>query len=108
MIVGPSWNGDVPNGVGLVRAPTNAVWLLGRILVDGPADLPAVRALQAATLLETPDMRNERRIIESRELMRQRTIAPPEAVADWPAPHPADPFDLFDVGLRALGESPLG
>jgi hypothetical protein len=107
MIVGPSWKGDAPNDVVLVRAPTNGVWLLGRVLVDGPADLAAVRALQAKTLLETPDMRNERRIIESQELMRQRTIMPPEPVADWPAPDRADLFDLFDVGLRALGESPL-
>jgi hypothetical protein len=108
MIVGPAWKGDAPSEVVLVRAPTNSVWLLGRILVDGPADLPAVRALQGKTLLETPDMRNERRILETQELMRQRSTLPPEPVADWPAPNRADPFDLFDVGLRALGESPLG
>ncbi len=107
MIVGPGWNGDAQNDVVLVRAPTNSVWLLGRILVDAPDDLASARALQARTLLETPDMHNERRILETRELMRQRTVLPPEAVADWPAPRPADPFDLFDVGLAALGESPL-
>jgi hypothetical protein len=108
MIVGPAWQGDVQSEVRLVRAPTNSVWLLGRILVDGPSDLANVRALQARTLLETPDMRNERRIIETEELMRQRTIAPVEPVADWPAPSPNQPFDLFEVGMRALGESPLG
>ena len=107
MIVGPSWQGDALSDVVLVRAPTNSVWLLGRILVDAPDDLASARALQARTLLETPDMRNERRIVETRELMRQRTVLPPEAVADWPAPRAADPFDLFDVGLAALGESPL-
>ena len=31
---------------------------------------------QARTLLETPDMRNERRILEAGELMRYRTVAP--------------------------------
>ncbi len=108
MIVGPAWEGIAPSGVVLVRAPTNGVWLLGRILVDGPDDLPAVRALQGKTLLETPDMRNERRILETEELMRQRSTLPPQAVADWSAPNRADPFDLFAVGLRALGESPLG
>jgi hypothetical protein len=66
-----------------------------------------VRILQARVLLETPDQRNERRILETRELMRQRTVAPAEPVADWPAPNPTDPFDLFEVTLRALGESPL-
>jgi hypothetical protein len=107
MIVGPAWNGDAPSEVKLLRAPTNSVWLLGRVLVDGPEELDRVRILQARVLLETPDMRNERRILETRELMRHRIVAPPEAVADWPAPNRADPFDLFEVGTRALGESPL-
>lgn len=107
MIVGPAWNGDAPSEVEVLRAPTNSVWLIGRILVDGPEEVDRVRILQARVLLETPDMRNERRILETRELMRQRTIAPPEPVADWPAPNPANPFDLFEVGARALGESPL-
>jgi hypothetical protein len=108
MIVGPGWKGDAEDGVELVHSPTNGVWLLGRILIDGPPDLESVWTLQSRTLLETPDMRNERRILETQELMRQRALLPPEAVADWPAPNRADPFDLFEVGLRALGESPLG
>ena len=107
MIVGPDWKGDAPSEVTLVRAPTHSVWLLGRLLVDGPEELDRVRILQARVLLETPDMRNERRILETRELMRQRTMAPPEPVADWPPPHRDDPFDLFEVGMRALGESPV-
>jgi hypothetical protein len=85
MIVGPAWQGEAPRDAVLVRAPTNSVWLLGRILVDGPADLANVRALQAATRLEAA-----------------------ERTADWPALDPANPFDLFDVGMRALGESPIG
>jgi hypothetical protein len=108
MIVGPSWKGEAEHDVVVVRAPTNGVWLLGRILIDGPPDLESVWTLQSRTLLETPDMRNERRILETQELMRQRSSLPPEAVADWPAPNRGDPFDLFEVGLRALGESPLG
>lgn len=108
MIVGPGWQGVADHDVELVRAPTNSVWLLGRILIDGPTDLETVRHLQSRTLLESPDMRNERRIIETQELMRQRSTLPPEPVADWPPINPNDPFDLFEVGVRALGESPLG
>jgi hypothetical protein len=107
MIAGPEWTGDPPADVTLIRAPTNSVWLLGRILVDGPDDLPAVRAMQARTLLESRDQRNERRMLESKELMSQRTSAPAEPVADWPAPDPALPYELLDVSMRALGESPL-
>lgn len=108
MIVGPAWKGVADHDVELVRAPTNSVWLLGSILVDGPPDLEAVWTLQSRTLLESPDMRNERRILETQELMRQRSTPPPEPVADWPPINPSDPFDLFEVGMRALGESPLG
>jgi hypothetical protein len=108
MIVGPAWQGDASFEVKLVRAPTNSVWLLGRVLVDAPDELDRVRTLQGRVLLETPDMRNERRILETRELMRQRAFAPVEPVADWPAPTLNDPFGLFKVGARALGESPLG
>jgi hypothetical protein len=108
MIVGPAWNGIADSDVVLVRAPSNGVWLLGRILVDGPPDLESVWTLQSRTLLETPDMRNERRILETQELMRQRTTAPPEPVAEWSPLNPNDPFDLFEVGLRVLGESPVG
>lgn len=107
MIAGPAWAGDAPSDVKLIRAPTNSVWLLGRLLVDGPEEVDRVRILQARVLLETPDQRNERRILETRELMRQRTVAPAEPVADWAAPNPTDPFDLFEVTMRALGESPL-
>ncbi len=107
MIVGPKWTGDAPVEVALIRAPTNSVWLLGRLLVDGPEELGRVRTLQNKVLLETPDMRNERRILETQELMRQRANVPPESVADWPALNRSDPFDLFEVGMRALGESPL-
>jgi len=108
MIVGPAWKGDADRDVVLVRAPTNGVWLLGRLLIDGPPDQETVWTLQSRTLLESPDMRNERRILETQELMRQRSTAPPEPVADWAPVNPSDPFDLFEVGMRALGEGPLG
>lgn len=44
-IVGPTWDGTLPNGVTRIVAPTNMVWLIGRTEIRGPADLPNVRAL---------------------------------------------------------------
>ncbi|HXU70134.1 MAG TPA: DUF1254 domain-containing protein [Polyangia bacterium] len=44
-IVGPTWNGTLPNGVTRIVAPTNMVWLLGRTEIRGQADLPNVIAL---------------------------------------------------------------
>ncbi len=107
IVVGPKWNGDAPSELEVVRSPGNSLWLLGRILVDSPDDLQPLRQIQTRALLETSDMRNERRILETKELMRFRTIAPVEPVADWPPPNAGDPFDLFETALRMLGESPL-
>ena len=45
-IVGPAWQGTLPAGVKPIKSPTNTVWSLVRILVEGEDDLPAVRALQ--------------------------------------------------------------
>jgi hypothetical protein len=45
-IAGPGWKGALPSGVRLVRSPTPTVWLLGRTLVNGEGDLPAVNAIQ--------------------------------------------------------------
>lgn len=46
LIVGPDWTGDIPDGMQLVRCPTDSVWMIGRIMVDGLEDAPAVHALQ--------------------------------------------------------------
>jgi hypothetical protein len=53
-LAGPQWDGAAPTGMPLVRAPTNAVWALVRILVRGPDDLPAVHALQNLLTLSRP------------------------------------------------------
>jgi hypothetical protein len=45
-IIGPGWKGEIPAGVKAIRSPTNMVWLLGRTQTNGPADFPAVHALQ--------------------------------------------------------------
>lgn len=104
MIAGPAWTGDAPAEAATIRAPAPSVWLRLRIAVtDDEEDIDVARGLQARSLLETPDQRNERRILEMRELMRFRTYPPPEPVADWPEPRRADRFDLFDTGLAMLG-----
>jgi hypothetical protein len=45
-IVGPRWRGELPQGLSrVIHAPTNTVWLIGRTLVRGPADLSAALAV---------------------------------------------------------------
>ncbi len=46
-IVGPYWQGTLPEGVVEYRSPTSMVWLLGRIYCTGtPEDYKAVHAMQ--------------------------------------------------------------
>jgi hypothetical protein len=46
-IVGPEWAGQAPDGVAVVQSPSADAWLLGRIFVVGPEDLPQARAIQS-------------------------------------------------------------
>jgi hypothetical protein len=47
-IVGPSWNGELPAGVQrLTPSRTPSAFILGRTLLRGPDDLPAIRAVMA-------------------------------------------------------------
>jgi len=46
-IVGPRWNGTLPDGVDAVRAPTSLGWIIGRTQTDGPSDYAGVRAFQS-------------------------------------------------------------
>lgn len=54
-VVGPGWQGEAPAGVPLVRCPTPMVWIIGRILVDGPDDVAEVNALQDGFVITRAD-----------------------------------------------------
>ncbi|MFE1266837.1 DUF1254 domain-containing protein [Streptomyces sp. NPDC058757] len=51
LIAGPSWSGAVPDGLTLLESPTAVNWIIARYATSGPADFPAVNALQDATRL---------------------------------------------------------
>jgi hypothetical protein len=46
-IVGPAWNGKLPEGVKEIKSPTNMVWIIGRTQTNGKDDYAAVHAVQA-------------------------------------------------------------
>ncbi|MBL3650136.1 DUF1254 domain-containing protein, partial [Bacillus sp. RHFS10] len=55
LLHGPDWHGEVPAGMQAVPCPTNAVWMIGRLLVDGDAYLAAGHALQDSIALKRLD-----------------------------------------------------
>ena len=46
LLAAHDYQGDVPAGMPVVRAPSSIFVIVGRLAVDGAADLPAVHALQ--------------------------------------------------------------
>ena len=45
-ITGPSWDGTLPDGVIELKAPTEMVWIIGRIQTNGVDDYAAVHEIQ--------------------------------------------------------------
>jgi len=105
LLAGPGWQGEAPAGTRLLRLPSHDIWMLGRVLVDGEDDLPAVHALQdamrlapldagsAPRLLQTqPDERSPERYLELvNEVMGRNPV---------PAHEQALVASYADLGLR--------
>jgi hypothetical protein len=54
LVTGPGYLGEVPAGLEVIEAPTPHVWIIGRTQTDGPADYPAVHAVQDGYRIEIP------------------------------------------------------
>lgn len=48
LITSRNWRGDIPKGYTRIDAPTDMVWILARVFVDGEDDLTAARRYQAS------------------------------------------------------------
>jgi hypothetical protein len=53
VIVGPEWDGILPEGVTKIQAPTNTVWIIGRTQTNGVKDYPIVHKIQDKYTLTT-------------------------------------------------------
>lgn len=55
LITGPSYSGDLPDGMTQVSMPTNMGWIIGRTLCNGPEDLTNVHNIQNEMWVGTLD-----------------------------------------------------
>ncbi len=94
-ITGPGWTGKLPAGIRRIESPTNDVWLLGRTLVDGPNDLPAVHALQDQYLL-TP----------LSAWHKKKDAKMPDEKGEPPAYDASEPLKFFEFLNIVLHENP--
>ncbi|WP_018906196.1 DUF1254 domain-containing protein [Variovorax paradoxus] len=57
VVTPPGWRGPLPAAFDApgarIEAPTRWLWIIGRLLVDGPQDVPAVNALQDGFVVRT-------------------------------------------------------
>ncbi|WP_408440722.1 DUF1254 domain-containing protein [Paraburkholderia caffeinilytica] len=93
LLHGPDWQGETPPGMQALRCPTNAVWMIGRLLVDGPDDLARAVALQ------------DQFVIAPLEGSRATTLSLIDAGLQ-PREHASDPVRFARVVNRALAENP--
>jgi hypothetical protein len=95
-IRGPHWDGDLPPGVQEVaRSPTPWVWVLGRTLVDGAADVANVQALQAQYRLTPLSLWG-----------RPGAVVPERREVYAPADTAADPLGPWKTLNAMLAENP--
>ena len=96
VVAGPQWNGATPAGLPVIKSPTNAVWLLGRTLVDDEADLLNVHKLQDQFKLTALSEWTKSGTGKAEKLL----------VNSQPAPDLKDPWNFFKIVNLGLTENP--
>lgn len=46
VLVGPEWNGEIPEGLEFIRSKTDLLWIIGRTQASGKSDIVKVKKLQ--------------------------------------------------------------
>jgi hypothetical protein len=73
IIVGPGWKGVIPQGIPIICAPTNTVWIINRIQTNGIKDYSFVHDLQDKYIL-TPLSYNKKSTISIKNTFQKSLI----------------------------------
>lgn len=95
-IVGPDWKGTLPQELTPIKAPTNTVWIIGRIQTNGVDDYPNVRALQRGFALAPLSGAAAPDSAPVAGVRTATTLTPPQLVAQY------DASAFFAAFTRAL------
>jgi hypothetical protein len=103
LVAGPRWKGTVPPGATLIRAPGEWVWVLVRILIQGPEELTEVRSLQDGIALHAIKEVAPATLLEPKADDAANFIAVVNEVLRHNPPPPADRAELERIGRVGIG-----
>ncbi|GLK89350.1 DUF1254 domain-containing protein [Pseudomonas turukhanskensis] len=102
LLVGPSWKGDTPAGMRVLRSPTTIAWLLGRLQTNGVADYDTVHGIQQHIRLTPLD--------DWQQGKRSESLVPPVNVKRGVPPlfqmRALDSRDFFQRLARLMASNP--
>jgi len=105
LVAGPDWNGHVPEGMTTIWTPTNLAWLINRIGVEGPADVPNVNAIQDKIIVKPLSVLQGNSTTTSSQPAASQTNDSKEVpIAPQPSLIASTGIEIFDeIGAAMIG-----
>ena len=104
LIAGPDWNGQVPEGMSKIWTPTNLAWIVNRILVKGPTDVPNVNAIQDKIIVKPLSVFQGNSTTPSQPEAPQSNASKEIPIGPQPALIPTTGIKIFDeIGAAMIG-----
>ena len=107
LIAGPDWNGQVPEGMTKIWTPTNLAWLVNRIVVKGPADVPNVNAIQDKIVVKPLSALPRKHYHITQPAVTQANASKEIPIGPQPSLIAPTGIEIFDeIGAAMIGNPP--
>ena len=107
LLAGPNWNGQVPEGMIMIWTPTNLAWLVNRILVKGPSDVPNVNAIQDKIIVKPLSVFQGNATTSSPSVVTQANASKEVPIGPQPSLISPTGIEIFDEIGAAMVGNPL-